>query len=64
MKNFHVMNAEVEVLEVRVLMHSHEARYSHGENSTQTMLDYIPDPELVLPKFLMKENCTIVNIPC
>lgn len=46
------MDAEVEALEARVLMHTHEARHSHGENSTQTMLDCVPGP---LPKFLMKE---------
>lgn len=64
MKNFYVMNAEVEVLEVRVLMHSHEARYSHGENSTQTMLDYIPDPGVGSSEILDEEICTVVNIPC
>ena len=64
MKNFYVMNAEVEVLEVRVLMHGHEAHHSHGENSTQKCLIVSQVPELALPKFLMKKICTIVNIPC
>ena len=64
MKNFYVMNAEVEVLEVRVLMHGHEAHHSHGENSTQKMLDCISGPGVGSSEILDEKICTIVNIPC